>query len=62
VLPWLITTSGWPVLVAHVVAATTRLVADPALAVGVTAGAGAGAGATSLGRWVRFLRRRVPSG
>jgi hypothetical protein len=62
VVPWLIATPGWPELVAHVMAATARLAADPALAVGATVGAGACTGATALCRRVGLLPRRARSG
>jgi hypothetical protein len=39
VLPWLITTTGWPALTAHVAGATERVVVDPAIVAGATAGA-----------------------
>jgi hypothetical protein len=39
VLPWLITTTAWPALAAHVAGATARALVDPVVLGGVTAGA-----------------------
>jgi len=48
VAPWLITTSGCPVLTAHFAGATARLVADPVIVGAAAAGALALAGGTLL--------------
>ena len=53
--PWLITTSGWPVLMAHFAGAPARLVVHPVMASAVVAGAFALAGGTLL----MLLRRRA---
>jgi hypothetical protein len=39
VLPWLITTTAWPALAAHMAGATARALVDPAVLGGATAGA-----------------------
>ena len=43
-LPWLITTSGWPALTARFAGATARLAVGPAAVTGASAGALALAG------------------
>lgn len=47
-VPWLITTSGWPALTAHLAGATARAALDPAAVAGASAGALAGAGTLLL--------------
>jgi hypothetical protein len=54
VAPWLITTSGWPVLTAHFAGTTARLV-DPVMAAAAAAAAVALAG----GMLLALLRGRV---
>jgi hypothetical protein len=44
-MPWLITTPGWPALVAHLASVTAHIMAGPASATGAAAGAVACAGA-----------------
>ncbi len=61
-MPWVITTSGWPGLAAHVAGATARLAVDPPIAVGAIAGAAACAGATLLRNQAALRRRRASSG
>jgi hypothetical protein len=48
VAPWLITTSAWPVVTAHLAGPTARLVVDPVIAGVATIGALAVAGALVL--------------
>ena len=43
-VPWLITTSAWPVLTAHFAGATARVVVDPVIVEAATAAALALAG------------------
>ncbi len=47
-VPWLITTSGWPALTAHVVGATERAAVEPVTVAGASAGALALSGAMLL--------------
>ena len=60
--PWLITTSGWPVLTARFAGATARLVVDPVLAGAALAGALAVAGGTLLVLLRGRARRPRPHG
>jgi len=55
VAPWLITTSGWPVLTAYFTGTTARLVVDPVMAGAAAAAALALAG----GGLLALLRGRV---
>jgi hypothetical protein len=48
VVPWLITTSGWPALTAHLVGVTARAAVDPVTVAGGSTGALALAGAVLL--------------
>ena len=66
-LPWLITTSGWPALTARMVGATARAAVDPVTVAGATAGAFAlgvallWRGRATAGRGSGPGHRRVPS-
>jgi hypothetical protein len=48
VAPWLITTSAWPVVTAHIAGSAARLVVEPVIAGVATVGALAVAGALVL--------------
>jgi hypothetical protein len=52
-MPWLITTSEWPLLAAQLAGVSARVVADPAVVMAGSAGVAVGAGALVLRRRAR---------